>query len=132
MRRAREGVVRAWNRYKAAEARTAALREAVRAAETALDAVRVEVEFEQRLVVDELDAARDLVNNQVALERAEHDHVLAGYELSFQVGRLTSVAMGVPDLMPRRPGALEWRNFVPTPWQFIEHRDAYFGGQETQ
>ena len=130
MRRVREQIIGTWNRYKAGGARVSALKEAVRAAKVAMEAVRVEVEFEQRLVVDELDAARDLVNNQVSLERAQHDRILASYQLSYQTGGLTAPALGLQDMMPRRPDKFELRNFVPTPFNFIEYSDIYWGGEE--
>ena len=132
MRRVREGIIATWNRYKAAEARVRALREAVRAARVALNAVRAEVEVAQRLVVDELDASRDLVNNQVALERAEHDRILESYQLGYYVGQLTANVVGVRDMMPRRPDADSLRNYMPTPLNFMKQGGVYFGDQEEQ
>ncbi len=126
VRAAREAATRAWEDYRAARVRKDALEEAVRAAEVALATVRLEVEVGQRLVVDELDAARDLVNNQVTLEQASRDWLLAGYQLRRHTGALTAPSLGLPDRMPQRKG-LTADMLAPTPYQLWRHRKVYGG-----
>ena len=43
-----------------------------------------------------LDAQRELVNGEVALARAEHDHVASGYALLAATGRLTALYLNLP------------------------------------
>jgi len=126
VRAARESATRAWEDYQAAKVRKDALEEAVRAAEVALDTVRLEVEVGQRLVVDELDAARDLVNNQVTLEQASRDWLLAGYQLRRHIGALTAPSLGLPERMPQRKG-FGVEMLAPTPYQLWRHRGVYGG-----
>ena len=126
VRAAREAATRAWEDYRAAKVRKDALEEAVRAAEVALETVRLEVAVGQRLVVDELDAARDLVNNQVTLEQASRDWLLAGYQLRRHTGALTAPSLGLPDRMPQRKGFTA-DMLAPTPYQLWRHRGVYGG-----
>lgn len=126
VRAARESATRAWEDYQASKVRKEALEEAVRAAEVALETVRLEVEVGQRLVVDELDAARDLVNNQVTLEQASRDWLLAGYQLRRHIGALTAPSLGLADRMPQRKGFTA-EMLAPTPYQLWRHRGVYGG-----
>lgn len=126
VRAARESATRAWEDYQASRVRKDALEEAVRAAEVALQTVRLEVEVGQRLVVDELDAARDLVNNQVTLEQASRDWLLAGYQLRRHTGALTAPSLGLADRMPQRKGFTA-EMLAPTPYQLWRHRGVYGG-----
>ncbi len=124
VRATRESVTRAWEDYLASKARRDALEEAARAAQVALATVRLEVEVGQRLVVDELDAARDLVNNQVTLEQASRDWLLAGYQLRRHTGALTASSLGLADHMPQRKGFTA-EMLAPTPYQLWRHRGVY-------
>ena len=127
VRAVRESVTRAWEDYLAAQARKDSLQEAVRAARVALETVRLEVGVGQRLVVDALDASRDLVNNQVSLEQARRDWLLAGYSLRSHTGDLTGPALGLAERMPRRKGfqGLAPELLAPVPYQLWRHRDVY-------
>lgn len=125
VRAVREAVTRAWEDYLAAQARRDSLQEAVRAARVALDTVRLEVGVGQRLVVDMLDAARDLVNNQVSLEQAHRDWLLAGYSLRSHSGDLTGPALGLAERMPR-PKGFTPELLAPVPYQLWRHRDVYW------
>ena len=128
VRATRESVTRAWEDYLASKARKDALEEAARAAQVALATVRLEVEVGQRLVVDELDAARDLVNNQVTLEQASRDWLLAGYQLRRHTGALTASSLGLADHMPQRKGFTA-DMLAPTPYQLWRHRGVYRGAE---
>lgn len=124
LRLVREAVVHAWHTYNAARARAEALAEAVRAAEVALEHVRLEVGVGQRLVVEELDASRDLVNNQVAFEAAQRDVQLAAYQLRASVGDMTATSLGLSDLMPAAGPGFTPDLLVPDVFEFVRHRDA--------
>ena len=128
VRAVREAVTRAWEDYMAARLRKDSLQEAVRAAQVALETVRLEVGVGQRLVVDALDAARDLVNNQVSFEQARRDWLLAGYQLRSHTGDLTGPSLGQAERMPRRKGFTP-ELLAPVPYQLWRHRDLYGGGQ---
>ena len=131
VRAVRESVTRTWEDYLAAEARKDSLQEAVRAARVALDTVRLEVGVGQRLVVDALDASRDLVNNQVSLEQARRDWLLAGYRLRNDVGSLSGPALGLAERMPQRKSIKEYAPelLAPVPYQLWRHRDVYWEAQ---
>ena len=128
VRAVQEAVTRAWEDYMASRLRKDSLQEAARAAQVALETVRLEVGVGQRLVVDALDAARDLVNNQVSFEQARRDWLLAGYQLRSHTGALTGPSLGLAERMPRRKEFTP-ELLAPTPYQLWRHRDLYGGGQ---
>lgn len=89
-RRTRAGVIDAWKQLHAAKARISAASQQVNAARAALKGVQIEVKVGERALFEILDAQRELVNGQVALARAERDHVVSSYTLLAATGRLTA------------------------------------------
>ncbi len=95
-RRTRANVINAWKQLHAARARIRAARQQVKAAREALKGVRIEVKVGERALFEVLDAQRELVNGEVALARAQNDHVVSGYTLLAATGRLTASYLNLP------------------------------------
>ena len=91
-----ENVTRAWEDLQTARAEIAAFRDAVRAAEIALDGVEQEAAVGSRTTLDVLDAEQELFDVRVDLVRAERDGVVATFALQAAIGRLTAVNLGLP------------------------------------
>ncbi|MEE2981229.1 MAG: TolC family outer membrane protein, partial [Pseudomonadota bacterium] len=85
-----------WETLVTARAQIAAFREAVRAAEIALDGVEQEAAVGSRTTLDVLDAEQELFLVRVDLVRAEHDDVVASYTIEAVIGRLTASRLGLP------------------------------------
>jgi TolC family type I secretion outer membrane protein len=85
-----------WEMLVTARAQIVAFREAVRAAEIALDGVEQEAEVGSRTTLDVLDAEQELFLVRIDLVRAEHDDVVASYTLEAVIGRLTAARLGLP------------------------------------
>jgi TolC family type I secretion outer membrane protein len=85
-----------WETLVTARAQIAAFREAVRAAEIALDGVEQEAAVGSRTTLDVLDAEQELFLVRVDLVRAEHDDVVASYSLEAVIGRLTAAHLRLP------------------------------------
>ncbi len=99
-RRTRAGVIDAWKQLHAAKARITAASQQVKAARSALKGVQIEVKVGERALFEVLDAQRELVNGEVALARAEHDHVVSSYSLLAATGRLTARYLSLPAAYP--------------------------------
>ena len=95
-RRTRADVIDAWKQLQAARARIGAARQQVQAAREALKGVKIEVSVGERALFEVLDAQRELVNGEVALARAQNDHVVSGYVLLAATGRLTAAYLNLP------------------------------------
>lgn len=95
-RDARELATRSWDAWQTARARVGSLRSQVQANELALDGVRQEALLGSRTVLDVLNAEQELLNSEVSLVRAEHDAIIAGYQVRSAVGSLTAQAMSLP------------------------------------
>ena len=91
-----ENVTKAWEVLQAASAQITALRDAVRAAEIALEGVTQEAAVGSRTTLDVLDAEQELFDSQVDLVRAERDEIIASYALAATTGRLTATLLGLP------------------------------------
>ncbi len=72
-----------------------AFRDAVRAAEIALDGVEQEAAVGSRTTLDVLDAEQELFDARVDLVGAERDNVVASYFLQAAIGRLSAVNLGL-------------------------------------
>jgi outer membrane protein len=68
----------------------------VKASESALNGVRDEARVGQRTTLDVLNAQQALVNARLNLLTAQHDRVLASYNLLSAVGRLSATALRLP------------------------------------
>jgi outer membrane protein len=92
---ARATVVQSWGQLDAAKAQIRAAQEQVRASEIALNGVREEARVGQRTTLDVLNAQQALVNARVALVTAQHDRVVASFNLLASTGRLSLTVLGV-------------------------------------
>jgi outer membrane protein len=67
----------------------------VTSSEVALNGVREEAKVGQRTTLDVLNAQQALVNVRVALVTAQHDRVVASYNVLSAVGRLSPQVLGL-------------------------------------
>jgi outer membrane protein len=86
---ARASVVSAWGQLLAGKAQVSSAQAQVTASEIALNGVREEAKAGQRTTLDVLNAQQALVNARVALVTAQHDRVVASYNVLQQIGRLS-------------------------------------------
>ncbi|MEE8535015.1 MAG: TolC family outer membrane protein, partial [Kiloniellales bacterium] len=94
-RRAEQEAIGAWQGLQTARAQIRSFESGVRAAEIALEGVRQENAVGARTVLDLLDAEQELLDSQVNLVRARRDEVVAGFQLSSAVGRLSARELGL-------------------------------------
>jgi outer membrane protein len=92
----RQAVVQAWGQLEAAKAQVVAAQSQVMSSEVALNGVREEARVGQRTTLDVLNAQQALVNARVALVTAQHDRVVASYNVLSAVGRLSPQVLGLP------------------------------------
>jgi len=92
---ARANVVQNWGALSAAKAQVASAQAQVTASEIALNGVREEARAGQRTTLDVLNAQQALVNARVALVQAQHDRVVASYNVLMAVGRLSPQVLGL-------------------------------------
>jgi outer membrane protein len=96
---ARATVVEAWTHLQATKARIQAAQEEVKAAEVALNGVRMEARLGLRTTLDVLIAQQTFVNARVNLVTAQHDCVVGSYSLLSAVGRLSPQRLGLPTVI---------------------------------
>jgi outer membrane protein len=84
-----QSVTQSWGQLEAAKAQIQATTAQVNSAEIALNGVREEARVGQRTTLDVLNAQQELVNARVALVTAQHDRVVASYQLLAAVGGLS-------------------------------------------
>ncbi len=92
---ARANVVQAWGQLEAGKAQVQSAQAQVAASEIALNGVREEAKAGQRTTLDVLNAQQALVNARVALITAQHDRVVASYNVLNSVGRLSPIVMNL-------------------------------------
>jgi outer membrane protein len=92
----RATVVQYWGQREAAKAQTAAVERQVRYAESALNHVREEALVGQRTTLDVLNAIQTLLNARVNLVIAQHDRVVASFNVLSAVGGLSAAGLGLP------------------------------------
>ena len=85
----------AWAQLDAAKSSIESTKKQVAAAEAALNGVREEARLGQRTTLDVLNAQQALVNARVALVNAQHDRVVASYNVLNFVGRLSPQVLGL-------------------------------------
>lgn len=86
----RTAVATAWAQLQAARANVIGYNAQVSAARLALNGVIEERNVGQRTTLDVLDAQADVITAQILLVGAQHDEVVAGYQLASGVGRLSA------------------------------------------
>ena len=77
----RANVVQYWGQLQATKAQTEAAERQVKYAESALDGLRDEARIGQRTTLDVLNAIQALLNARVSLITAQHDRVVASYNV---------------------------------------------------
>jgi outer membrane protein len=92
---AQANVVTVWGQLEAAKAQILATQAQVASAEIALNGVREEARVGQRTTLDVLNAQQELVNARTALVTAQHDRVVASYNLLAGVGELNLPKLGL-------------------------------------
>jgi TolC family type I secretion outer membrane protein len=97
-RSAAQTATAAWQALAAARAQISAFQDEVKSNEVALEGVQQEQEVGYRTVLDVLDAQQELLTSQVNLVRAQHDEIVAAFQVIAAVGRLNAMAieLGVP------------------------------------
>ncbi|WP_024511951.1 TolC family outer membrane protein [Bradyrhizobium sp. ARR65] len=85
----RANTVTAWGQLVATKAQVASAQAQVTASEIALNGVREEAKAGQRTTLDVLNAQQALVNARIALVTAQHDRVVASYNVLQAIGRLS-------------------------------------------
>jgi outer membrane protein len=111
----RQAVVQAWGQLQAAKAQITAAQSQVASSEVALNGVREEARVGQRTTLDVLNAQQALVNARVALVAAQHDRVVASYNVLAAVGRLSPQVLGLST------------NVYDPMVHYQQIRDAWFG-----
>ncbi|RXH41269.1 MULTISPECIES: TolC family outer membrane protein [Bradyrhizobium] len=91
----RATVVQWWGSLQAGKAQVQSAQAQVAASEIALNGVREEAKAGQRTTLDVLNAQQALVNARVALVTAQHDRVVASYNVLAAVGRLSPQVLGL-------------------------------------
>ncbi|WP_413774622.1 TolC family outer membrane protein [Mesorhizobium sp. AR10] len=91
----RQAVIAAWTAYTAAQQSVAANRQAIAAAQLALNGVIEERNVGQRTTLDVLNAQNDLITGKIDLASAEHDVVVASYAILQATGRLSVERLGL-------------------------------------
>jgi outer membrane protein len=92
----RANVVQAWGQLQATKAQVAAAERQGDASERALTGVRNEALAGQRTTLDVLNSQQALVNARVSLITAQHDRIVASYNLLSAVGRLSAEVLALP------------------------------------
>ena len=88
-------MVQLWGSLQATKAQVQSAQSQVAASEIALNGVREEAKAGQRTTLDVLNAQQALVNARVALVTAQHDRVVASYNVLAAVGRLSPQVLGL-------------------------------------
>ncbi len=91
-----ELVTRAWEALQTSRARIRSYDDQIKAAQVALEGVQRESQVGSRTVLDVLNAEQELLNARVNLVQAQHDEVVAAYQLRGTVGQLTAKALALP------------------------------------
>jgi outer membrane protein len=91
----RAAVTSAWTQYIAAQQTLAATREAVTAAELALNGVIEERNVGQRTTLDVLDAQADVIDAQIAVANSQRELVVASYAILSGAGDLSIRRLGL-------------------------------------
>jgi outer membrane protein len=91
----RQAVTSAWSLYTAARENVDANREAVSAAQLALNGVIEERNVGQRTTLDVLNAQADVITAKIDLVSSERDVVAASYAILSAVGSLTAPRLGL-------------------------------------
>ncbi len=95
-RAVREAVQVSWNSLSAARQTISAAKQQVSAANQALDGVKQENEAGTRTTLDVLNAQSEVFDARITQVNAEHDAVVAAFELLAAMGQLTADHLSLP------------------------------------
>lgn len=85
-----ETATRGWEDLQAARARTRSYESQIKASEMALAGVEEEAKVGSRTVLDVLDAEQELFDARVNLVSAQHDEMVAAFQVKSAVGQMTA------------------------------------------
>lgn len=91
-----ESATRGWEDLQAARARTRSYVSQIRASEMALAGVEEEAKVGSRTVLDVLDAEQELFDARVNLVRAQHDEMVAAFQVKSALGQMTAEGLALP------------------------------------
>jgi outer membrane protein len=91
----RGAIATAWGQLAASRASIIAFQAAVKASEVALNGVREEAKVGQRTTLDVLNAQQTLLQARVQLVQAQHDRVVASYNVYAAMGLLSAEGLGL-------------------------------------
>ena len=92
----RENAANARQSFLTAKAAVEGQNAVVAAAEDALKGVKIEATYGTRTTLDVLNAEQELLQDKIALVKAEHDEALALLQVRVSIGQLTAEAMRLP------------------------------------
>src|SRR5262249_44864421 len=95
-RQVTQAAANAWDSVTTGRATVESFRSQIRAAEIALEGVQQEALVGSRTVLDVLNAEQELFTARVNLVRAQHDEIVAEFDLGQQIGRLTAIDLKLP------------------------------------
>ena len=87
---------KAWENLQAARAQVKAFDAQIKASDLALAGVREESKVGSRTVLDVLNAEQELFDARVNLAKAQHDVLLAAFQLKSAVGLMTAKGLNLP------------------------------------
>lgn len=91
-----ESATRGWEDLQAARARTRSYQSQIRASEMALAGVEEEAKVGSRTVLDVLDAEQELFDARVNMVRAQHDEMVAAFQVKSALGQMTAEGLTLP------------------------------------
>lgn len=91
-----ESATRGWEDLQAARARTRSYQSQIRASEMALAGVEEEAKVGSRTVLDVLDAEQELFDARVNMVRAQHDEMVAAFQVKSALGQMTADGLALP------------------------------------
>jgi outer membrane protein len=95
VRSVRENVTVAWNNLTATAESLAATRDQLGAVNLALDGVRQEYAVGSRTTIDVLNSQQAVLTAQILQVNAQHDQLVASYQLQLAIGHLTARHVGL-------------------------------------
>jgi outer membrane protein TolC len=88
-------LVEAWENYLAAKANVVSYQTQVKSNEVSLEGTRQEMLVGSKILLDVLNAQRDLVNSQLRLVQAEQNYYVNAYNVLAIMGRLNALDMNL-------------------------------------
>jgi len=91
-----ESANKGWEDLVAARARTKSYQSQIRASEMALAGVEEEAKVGSRTVLDVLDAEQELFDARVNMVKAQHDELVAAFQVKTALGQATAEGLNLP------------------------------------